>query len=87
MSDQSQERAPDGDEESTSVQVGEPARESDAERSVREERPDLDERERRIRPQRKPMGPPLEEAEESAEARGPAESSEPPTEPQAEPGS
>lgn len=84
MSDQSQERTPDGREESETVQVGEPARESDAvERRAREEqRPDLDERESRIRTQRKPMGPPLQEAEERAERRGPEESPEPPTDPE-----
>ncbi len=83
MSDQPQGRTPDGGEESAAGQVGEPARDSDAvERRVREEeRPDLDERERRIRTQRKPMGPPLEEAEERAGARGPEESREPPTDP------
>ncbi len=84
MSDQSQERTPDGGEESATVQVGEPVRESDAvERRAREEeRPDLDERERRIRTQRKAMGPPLEEAEERAEPQGPEESPEPPTDPE-----
>ncbi len=84
MSDQSQERTPDGGEESTAAQVGEPVRDSDAvERRAREEeRPDLDERERRIRTQRKPMGPPLEEAEERGERRGPVESPEPPTDPE-----
>jgi|SRR5215217_932276 len=90
MSDQSQERTPDGGEESARVQVGEPVRDSDAnERRAREEeRPDLDERQRRIRTQRKSAGPPIEEAEEEerAERRGPEESTEPPTEPPMEPG-
>jgi hypothetical protein len=87
MSDQSQGRAPDGGEESATVQVGGPVRDSDdVERRAREEeRPDLDERERRIRTQRKPMGPPLEEAEERAEPRGPVESPEPPTDPDQRP--
>ena len=84
MSDQSQGRTPDGGEEAARAQVGEPERDSDAvERRAREEeRPDFDERERRIRTQRKPMGPPLEEPEDRAELRGPAESSEPPTDPE-----
>jgi hypothetical protein len=69
MSDQSQERTPDGGEESTAAQVGEPVRDSDAvERRAREEeRPDLDERERQIPTQVKRMGPPLEEPEACAE--------------------
>jgi len=83
MSDQSQGQTPDGGEEAARVEVGEPERDSDAaERRAREaERPDFDERQRRIRTQRKPMGPPLEEPEDRAERRGPEESPEPPTDP------
>jgi hypothetical protein len=87
MSDESQERTPDGGEESARVQLGEPVRDSDADerRAREEERPDFDERQRQIRTQRKPMGPPLEEPEDRAERRGPEESSEPPTEPPTDP--
>jgi hypothetical protein len=88
MSDQTQGRTPDGGDESAAVRVGEAVRESDSDerRAREEERPYLDERERRIRTQRKPMGPPLEDADELAERRGPEESPEPPTEPPMEPG-
>jgi hypothetical protein len=87
MNDQSQGRTPDGGEEAARVQVGEPERGSNADerRAREEERPDFDERERRIRTQRKPMGPPLEEPEDRAERRSPEESPEPPTEPPTDP--
>jgi hypothetical protein len=64
------ERAADGRQDAESIEVGEPTRESDAERAAREEeRPDLDEREERISEQRKPMGPPLPDTEQQEEAR------------------
>lgn len=82
MSDESQERTPNGGEESAAAEVGEPVRDAAERRAREEERPDFDERQRQIRTQRKPMGPPLEEPEERAEIRGPEESPEPPTDPE-----
>jgi hypothetical protein len=78
------ERPPDGEELSDSIELDEPARE--AKRSDRptrgEQRPDLDARERRIREQRKPMGPPPREGERRREDRAAAPPTEPPTEPE-----
>jgi hypothetical protein len=83
MTDEPQGRPPDGGEEAATVEVGEPARDArDTQRRAREEeRPDLDERERRIRTQRKPMGPPLEEPEGRAEPLAREVPPEPPTDP------
>lgn len=53
-------------EEAASVDVGEPER-ATVEEERAEPRPDLDERDLRIPPERKPMGPPLEEPEEALE--------------------
>jgi hypothetical protein len=82
MSDQPSGRAADGREEGNSVDAGEPAREPNGEReALDEERPDLDERERRIRTERKPMGPPLPEPEDRGDEREVEVPPEPPTDP------
>lgn len=84
MTNESQGRAPDGGEDATTVELGEPTRETAAtrRRAREEERPDLDERERRIRTERKPMGPPLEAPTEERDDPRPREGpSEPPTDP------
>lgn len=64
--------------------MGEPIREEELERARAEELPDLDERERRISVQRKPMGPPFESEEEVEALIDEAQlapSPEPPTDP------
>lgn len=71
MNEEAREPAPDGDEKAEKAELGEPEHEAaDVEQGAleerREERPDLDERERRISPERKPMGPPLDEPDEGA---------------------
>jgi hypothetical protein len=83
MSDQPEERRADGSEEPTSVDLGEPTRQTEeAERAMAEqERPDLDERHEQIATRRKPMGPPLQEPEERDEER-PRERTEDPVDPQ-----
>jgi hypothetical protein len=81
MSDQPSGRAADGREESNTVDAGEPAREPSEREAQAEERPDLDERERRIRTERKPMGPPLPEPEERGDERDVEVPPEPPTDP------
>lgn len=90
MNEQAREPAPDGDEEARTVKLGEPEHEAgEVERGAREEReeerPDLDERERRVSTERKPMGPPLEEGEEGAAPSPEEEAAEPPAEPPTEP--
>lgn len=81
-----QERPPHGSQEATASEVGEPGRESGDERQAREEqRPDLDERQRRISTQRKPMGPPLEDLDvepgDTAQETAPEVPPEEPTDP------
>ena len=74
---------PQGDEETSRAELGEPRTvEEGAERGLDEGRPDLDEREERIRTERKPMGPPLEEPSQEGARDIPAEApSEPPADP------
>jgi hypothetical protein len=80
MNEEAQGPPPQGDEEATRVELGEPQTlAEEAPRPSDEQRPDLDRREEAIRPVRKPMGPPLEEpSEEGADAEAPAE---PPADP------
>ena len=75
---------PEGRAEADAIELGEPVRESDdTERAPREEdRPDLDERQRRIGEERKPMGPPLNEREDRGEEREQPASTEEPTDPE-----
>jgi hypothetical protein len=79
MTDDS-ERAPDGRDEAQSVDLGEPERIERGGPQEDVEPPDLDERQRRIRPERRPAGPPLEETPRE-ERRG-AERTEPPVDPE-----
>jgi hypothetical protein len=58
------ERPPAGEEDSRSVDLGEPEREAEGE-DREERRPDLDERHDRIRTTRKAPGPPLAEPDEA----------------------
>ncbi|MGN6254485.1 MAG: hypothetical protein ACTHO8_05830 [Solirubrobacterales bacterium] len=90
MNEHEREPAPHGKDEANAVELGEPEHEpaetEGGERAERaQQRPDLDERERRISTERKPMGPPFEEREgeaaSGAEEEPPAPSDEPPTEP------
>ena len=63
MNENPEDRRP---EEAVSVDGGEPKRAQEGEEPA-EPRPDLDERDLRIPPERKPMGPPLEEPQEALE--------------------
>jgi hypothetical protein len=72
---------PGGRDEVASASLGEAQRVSARERGGGE-RPDLDERERRIATRRKPMGPPLEEPVEPREdTRDVPGADEPPVDP------
>ncbi len=79
-----QEEPGDGQQEEVdTIDVGEPVRSSDAaeEGAFEEARPDLDERQRRIAEERKPMGPPLTDSEEPSDERTEAGPTEGPTDP------
>jgi hypothetical protein len=72
-------REPSGRDEAETQDAGEPQRETDRPQSAAEdERPDLDERERRLSTRRKAPGPPLEKEdatreEDETRAEGPEE--------------
>jgi hypothetical protein len=71
MNEGAEGRAPEGRSEAEAAELGEPERGDQRDLGAPEEeeaRPDLDERERRIRLQRRPMGPPLEEPTEREES-------------------
>jgi hypothetical protein len=74
MSDETEGRAPAGEAEGQSAEVGEPERGGGEETPGRQ--PDFDARQERIRTERKPAGPPLEEAGDEEAVRG--EDEEPP---------
>jgi hypothetical protein len=76
MNEDPEVRPPTGQDESASVELGEPTSEPEGEERE-ERRPDLDERDRRISTRRKPMGPPLQEPEEAREDEFEREEREP----------
>lgn len=73
MTESPEPRTPDGGEQAEAVEAGEPARvDPDRSRAAREDeepRPDLDERERRVRTTRRPPGPPLRESSDRGDRR------------------
>lgn len=84
MSQSSEERAPDGGQETESVELGDPARievETTRGSSQEQPRPNLDQREERISTTRKPMGPPLEAGTASLDDTRGLGSTEGPTDP------
>ena len=83
MTQETEGRAPEGRSEAETVELGEPTRRNreEALRAREEEvRPDLDERDRRISTERRPMGPPLREPTEREELQQ-RERTEGPTDP------
>jgi hypothetical protein len=66
MTEEPEGPAPQGESGVESAELGEPERAGGEESAG--ERPDLDEREQRIRTERKPAGPPLEDGDEQESA-------------------
>lgn len=77
MTEDPQGPAPAGRDEAQTVELGEPERMGDEEGRP-QARPDLDAREERISPRRKPAGPPLRDA---ADESPPVERTEPAVDP------
>jgi len=75
---------PEGREETTPIEVGDPERGGDdAQRGPAErERPDLDERQRRIGEERRPMGPPLRDTQDRGPGGAVPPSAQDPTDPE-----
>jgi hypothetical protein len=82
MTQESEGPAPLGQSEAESANVGEPERGGGEESAA--EKPDLDQREERIRTERKPAGPPLAEDEEDEESAGVEEAEPPEVDPEGE---